>query len=138
MIATSLHRPGGAAAVYLRCFPFDSWGMAGHEEALRAYARGLGFCDPHVFLDNGRPSGGELPQLARMESLVASGHCGAVFVPGLWVFSMDDAAAGAVAERLRRLGGRVWEMPSPRLDGGGRSRAAGADPWRRGPSVLVG
>ncbi|MEU1425337.1 hypothetical protein [Kitasatospora sp. NPDC005751] len=144
-MTTSLPRPPKAVgAVYLRCYPFDQWEMADHRAAVSSYAEGLGFCGPHVFLDNGCPSVGELPRLAQLITLAEFGHCQTVFVPGLWVFSLDDAAAAATVKRLQKAGCRVVEMPSPRAattgrpGRGPRARGPGTVEWVRAPAVVRG
>ncbi|RKE23438.1 hypothetical protein [Streptomyces sp. TLI_171] len=114
MSTPSARTIGPIGAVYLRCYPFDTWEMASHQAAIRAFARTRGYWDPEVFLDNGRRSGVALPQLDALSALVGAGWCEVVFVPGLWVFSVDDGDARATAERLKRLGGRVEEVPDPR------------------------
>ncbi|OKI25682.1 hypothetical protein [Streptomyces sp. CB03911] len=101
--------------IYLRCHPFDVWGMTGHRDVVQRYARSLGFAEAAVFLDNGCRSTGAKPRFEQLLAGVVAGFYRVVFVPGWWVFSSYDAQARAVVGRLEELGCRVVELPSPRL-----------------------
>ncbi|MEV6010135.1 hypothetical protein AB0M29_25385 [Streptomyces sp. NPDC051976] len=101
-------------ALYLRCYPYDAWGMSAHVGALHYYADGMGWSTaPLIFLDNGEPSSGPLPALGRLTALVARGWIDTVLVPGLWVFSLRDREAHERAARLEALGCAVQTVPSP-------------------------
>ncbi|MGW6919333.1 hypothetical protein ACWGB8_36790 [Kitasatospora sp. NPDC054939] len=75
-----------------------------------------------LFADDGRRSTEPLAALADLISAVEEGACDTVFVPGPFVFSLDDAVAAATVRRLREAGGRVVEMWRPPLSVGGRVR----------------
>ncbi|MET7755918.1 hypothetical protein ABZT27_14570 [Streptomyces sp. NPDC005389] len=102
------------AVAYLRCYPFEPWGMALHRDALEQYSRSLGFAELPVLLDNGVPSEGPKPYFDQLISLVAADVYHVVFVPGLWVFAIGDEDATVSAGRLTDLGCRIVELPSPR------------------------
>lgn len=106
------YRDRGAAAVYLRCYPYDSQQMATHLSALEAHADRLAILAPAVFLDNGVSSRTVRPQLRKLLARVAEGVIGTVLVPGPWVFSLDDRTADSVVSFLQGAGAQVVELPS--------------------------
>lgn len=106
-------RQVGNTAMYLRCYPYDSWKMSNHQDALSRLAEGLGLAEPTLFLDNGTPS--SAPRAA-LESLLRHAEDGVftvVLIPGLFVFSLDDAEARSVEDTFSRAGCQVVELPSP-------------------------
>lgn len=107
-------------AGYLRCFPFDVWGMETHRIALRRYARQLGLPEPSIHLDNGLRSRGPLPGLERLMDLVACGSFDVLLIPGPFVLSVHDLEASAIVGRITGFGCRVLELPplhAPRHSG---------------------
>ncbi|MFC9331075.1 hypothetical protein [Kitasatospora sp. NPDC057015] len=100
-------------AMYLRCYPFDRWEMANHQSALRGHAEFLALPRPVLHLDNGIRSCEVRPSLEHLLNRAADGAVHIVLVPGLFVFSLFDDQARAVARRLRRMGCAVVELPSP-------------------------
>ena len=98
-------------AGYLRCFPFDVWGMETHRIALRRHARELGLPEPSIHLDNGLRSRGPLPGLERLMALVACGSYDVLLIPGPFVFSVHDLEASAIVGRIAGFGCRVLELP---------------------------
>lgn len=102
-------------AMYLRCYPRDTWQLATHQEALADYARQLGVPEPIVFMDNGFSSRVPLPALGSLVSSVESGVYDVVLVVGLFAFSLDGGSAGEVVQRLQGAGCEVVEIPSPPL-----------------------
>ncbi|WP_354644009.1 recombinase family protein [Kitasatospora camelliae] len=108
----------GSAALYLRCYPYDHWGMTAHLHALEDHAARLGFSNPRLFLDNGISSrAADRPQLRMLLSRAATGQIDTVIVPGRWTFSLDDPTADAITSFLRSVGTDIIELP-------GRRRAA--------------
>ncbi|MFI9329440.1 recombinase family protein [Kitasatospora sp. NPDC052868] len=110
-------RPAPAVAVYLRCYPYDSWQMGPHLRALEEHAAALDRTVAHVFLDNGVSSRAFRPQLQRLLAWAARGRIDTVLVPGLWVFSLDTTTAHCVTGFLHAAGADVLELPERR--GGG-------------------
>ncbi|WP_035791946.1 recombinase family protein [Kitasatospora mediocidica] len=106
----ALRTPAGTA-LYLRCFPYDSWRMAPHLRALEEHAARLGLPAPEVFLDNGVSSRAVRPQLRQLLARAAVGQVGTLLVPGRWVFSLDDRTADAVTDFLRAAGTAIIELP---------------------------
>ncbi|MET7760332.1 hypothetical protein ABZT27_37455 [Streptomyces sp. NPDC005389] len=115
VLSSSIDRRSTPSAIYLRCYPFDALRMTGHRIAVIGYARSLGHDGMQIYLDNGYASTGSRPGLAQLLSLVRGGIYKTLFVPGRWVFSIDDREAGAVSVRLEELGCQVLELPSPRV-----------------------
>ncbi|MHA4772983.1 hypothetical protein L1085_000545 [Streptomyces sp. MSC1_001] len=122
------NRAKGFSASYLRCYPYDREEMSFHDAAMRHYAQLIGLPDPVLFLDNGIRSSEPKPALERLEWLACCGEIEVVLVPGLFVFSLDDRIAEAIAERLTC---EVLQTPArlgrSRLDtraGGGRTHDA--------------
>ncbi len=103
----------GGTAMYLRCYPYDSWQMRAHRHALHDYTERLGLPESCVYLDNGCRSGGPSPELERLIGLVAQGIYRTVLIPGAFVFSLDDTEARAVTRRIGAGGCRIVELPSP-------------------------
>ncbi|WP_345695591.1 recombinase family protein [Kitasatospora terrestris] len=101
----------GAAAIYLRCYPQDSWHLLDHRPALNDHARRLGLGTPAVYLDNGCRSIGSRPALDSLIEAVEQGLYATVLVPGPFVFALDEAAAAAVVGRLEAAGCRVVVAP---------------------------
>ncbi|MFJ1709542.1 hypothetical protein [Kitasatospora sp. NPDC088346] len=102
--------PAGTAA-YLRCYPFDPWGMRAHQHALADYAQYLKLPTPVLYLDNGRR--GQCPEFDRLLRALTTGRHTTVLVPGPWVLHLDPDTA---EQRLRLLTGsgcRVIELPRP-------------------------
>ncbi|MDH6137874.1 hypothetical protein P3T37_007309 [Kitasatospora sp. MAA4] len=106
----AVRTPAGTA-LYLRCFPYDSWRMAPHLRALQEHATRLGLNAPEVFLDNGVSSRAMRPQLQQLLTRAAVGRLGTLLVPGRWVFSLDDRTADAVTGFLRGAGTAIVELP---------------------------
>jgi hypothetical protein len=100
-------------AVYLRCYPYDTWEMSFHHAALRRHAAHSGLPEPDCYLDNGRPSHGPLPQQRRLLQLVAAGVYQVVLVPGPFVFSLRDDVARDRIRRINAGGCAVLELPRP-------------------------
>ncbi|MBT2369871.1 hypothetical protein J7E88_32520 [Streptomyces sp. ISL-10] len=112
IVDLDINAPGRARiAAYLRCFPFDTWGMDLHRSALRRYAGELGLPEPRFYLDNGVRSRGPLPSLGRLMELVACDAYDVLLVPGPFVFSMHDREASAIVGRITGLGCTVLELP---------------------------
>ncbi|MET7621731.1 hypothetical protein [Streptomyces sp. NPDC005408] len=97
-------------AGYLRCFPFDVWGMETHRIALRWCAGELGLPEPSIYLDNGLRSPGPLPGLERLMDLVACGTYDVLLIPGPFVFSVHDLEASAIVGRITGSGCTVLEL----------------------------
>ncbi|MFE0461638.1 hypothetical protein ACFW1A_20540 [Kitasatospora sp. NPDC058965] len=100
-----------AAACYLRCFPYDPWEMRDLAAALFTFARRWGYWEPTVFLDNGVASSSARPSLDALVAAVTARQYRVVFVPGLWVFAIQDDAALAARARLLDAGCEVLELP---------------------------
>ncbi|MGW6919118.1 hypothetical protein ACWGB8_35680 [Kitasatospora sp. NPDC054939] len=100
------------AAIYLRCYPFDRTAMECHCRALEDLAADLRLPEPLHYLDNGLRRADGLPALDGLLRGVAAGWIGTVLVPGLFVFSLDEAEARSVADLLEAHGCRVVELPS--------------------------
>ncbi|MFE9424804.1 hypothetical protein ACFYNO_17730 [Kitasatospora sp. NPDC006697] len=101
----------GAAAMYLRCYPYDQWHMSAHREAVHRFAGLRGVRDPLVFLDNGYRAGEPRPALRRLLHEIRHGRLDVVLVPGWFVFALDDAVAALIAGRITATGCRLWELP---------------------------
>lgn len=101
-------------AAYLRCYPEDSWQMRAHRDLLERHAAQLGLPDPVLFIDNGCPSSGKLPQLTQLLEYAAAGAFRVVLVPGSWVFSLDAAEAARRRGQFAAHGCHVLEPTSPR------------------------
>ena len=123
MSVPEAHRICTRTAVYLRCYPYDSWRMDLHRRALEEHARWAGLGSPQVYLDNGASSGGLKPELRRLLAQAALGRVTEVLVPGRWVFSLDGRTADSVVDFLRGVGARVVELPH-REDRGGHRLAS--------------
>ncbi|MEV0535131.1 hypothetical protein [Kitasatospora sp. NPDC050463] len=125
--ATTVHAPAPQAACYLRCYPADPWETRNFADALRRLALGHGFVEPCLLIDSGVPSrSADKPALQNLITAAELGMFQVVFVPGQWVFSLDDAQAAAIRDRLNAAGCRVVELPAR----SGRRTAA--------PSVFAG
>ncbi|MFG2819265.1 hypothetical protein ACGFX4_07525 [Kitasatospora sp. NPDC048365] len=98
-------------ALYLRCYPYDSWQMDAHRRALEDHAQLLGAGPTQTYLDNGAPSAGLRPQLRLLLARASMGQISTVLIPGRWVFSLDSRTADAVADFLESTGARVVELP---------------------------
>ncbi|MFB8242365.1 hypothetical protein ACFC58_38130 [Kitasatospora purpeofusca] len=107
-----------AAAMYLRCYPYDSSGMECHRTALDLLAMRLGLPRPLVHLDNGLRGADRLPAREALLAAVADGRIDTVLVPGLFVFALDGRESRAVADRLEQQGCRLIELPSWRARDG--------------------
>ncbi|GHH71578.1 hypothetical protein GCM10018781_32950 [Kitasatospora indigofera] len=107
-------RDTGATAMYLRCYPYDTWRMACHHEALLGQAVRLGLARPHLYLDNGFRSHAPLPALEHLLRLTADGGYRTVLVPGPFVFSLDDSEARGLVRRFTAAGCEVLELLSAR------------------------
>ncbi|MCX5208843.1 hypothetical protein OG689_05975 [Kitasatospora sp. NBC_00240] len=105
-------RDTGPAAMYLRCYPYDTWHMACHREALLRQAARLGLGLPHLYLDNGFRSRAPLPALEHLLRLTAGGGYRTVLVPGPFVFSLYDTEARGLLRRFTASGCEVLELPS--------------------------
>ncbi|GGV40606.1 hypothetical protein GCM10010495_67580 [Kitasatospora herbaricolor] len=103
-------RGTGATAMYLRCYPYDTWRMACHHEALLGQAVRLGLGRPHLYLDNGFRSRAPLPALEHLLRLTADGGYRTVLVPGPFVFSLDDTEARGLVRRFTAAGCEVLEL----------------------------
>ncbi|WP_345695705.1 hypothetical protein [Kitasatospora terrestris] len=79
-------------------------------DQLRRFALDRGHWEPTLFLDDGAASRGPKPALDELLAQAAAGLRDAVFVPGLWVFSIDDDAARATAAQLEAYGCRVFPL----------------------------
>ncbi|MEU3493701.1 hypothetical protein [Kitasatospora cineracea] len=111
--AATVHAPLPQAACYLRCYPADPWETRTFADALRRLARGHGFWAPYLLIDSGVPSRtADKPALQNLINAAERGMLQVVFVPGQWVFSLDDARAAAIRDRLDAAGCRVVELPS--------------------------
>ncbi|MEV4558414.1 recombinase family protein [Kitasatospora sp. NPDC049285] len=100
-----------STALYLRCYPYDSWQMETHRRALEDHAEQLGVRHPRVYLDNGASSRTIRPQLRLLLARASMGQISTVLIPGRWVLSLDARTADAVVEFLRSTGARVEELP---------------------------
>ena len=112
-LTATVHAPAPQAACYLRCYPADPWETRNLADALRRLALGHGFLEPCLLIDAGVPS--RAADKPALEDLIAAAELGmfqVVFVPGRWVFSLDDARAAAIRDRLDAAGCRVVELPS--------------------------
>ncbi|WP_405604123.1 hypothetical protein OG741_34095 [Streptomyces sp. NBC_01410] len=134
-------------AGYLRCFPFDAWGMETHRIALRSCAGELGLPEPSIYLDNGLRSRGPLPGLERLMDLIACGVYNVLLIPGPFVFSVADPEASSIVGRITGFGCTVLELPPlhvPRHSGreppGSMtpSSVCAADDAMAGPTTTVG
>ena len=103
-------------AMYLRCYPFDTWQMRNHQDALRRHAELLALPAPDLYLDNGTRSCEPMPSLQELLGQAAVGAVRLVLVPGLFVFSLREEQALAVALRFRAVGCGVATLPSLRHD----------------------
>ena len=101
---------GSNSAIYLRCYPYDTWYLLDRQEALEARAWELGMPAPVVYVDNGCRSGGRLDELERLLEAVEAGAYRVVIVPGPFVFSLDDQLADGMVRRFEAAGCRVMEM----------------------------
>ncbi|MHA6765657.1 hypothetical protein [Streptacidiphilus sp. PAMC 29251] len=98
-------------AAYLRCYPFDRWGMASHRWALEDLAVQLGLPTPVLYLDNGYHGRAVGPHLQRLQQAIANQRFTTLLIPGPWVFHLDDARARQTVLHLVTLGCTVFEMP---------------------------
>ncbi len=111
--ATAMHLPAPQAACYLRCYPADPWETRNLTDALRRLALGHGFSEPRLLIDAGVPSrAADKPALKGLIAAAELGMFQVVFVPGRWVFSLDETRAAAIRDRLDAAGCRVVELPS--------------------------
>ncbi|WP_406002453.1 hypothetical protein [Streptomyces sp. NBC_00829] len=104
------HTPVGTAA-YLRCYPYDQWGMTHHQHALKAYARHLDLPAPVLYFDNGRRA--HRPEYERLLRAVAAGRHRIVLIPGPWVLDLHDAPAQARLQQLTDHSCHIIELPRP-------------------------
>ncbi|WP_329485578.1 hypothetical protein OG618_03100 [Kitasatospora sp. NBC_01246] len=102
-----------STAIYLRCYPYDTVYLLDYWRILARYSAESGLGDATVFMDNGRRSTDDLTALADLTRAVEEGLCTTVLIPGPFVFSLDDAEAGAAVRRLEEAGCQVVEMPRP-------------------------
>ncbi|NEA56553.1 hypothetical protein G3I60_21040 [Streptomyces sp. SID13666] len=112
-------------AMYLRCYPYDKWEMSSHQGALMYQAYRLGLPEPAVLMDNGHPSTRPLPALERLIGLIDGGVYNVIFVPGPFVFSLDDREARAVVRHIQEAGCQMVEIPPRRS----RTRAGEIDSY---------
>ncbi|WP_329500209.1 hypothetical protein [Kitasatospora herbaricolor] len=105
-------RDTDGVAMYLRCYPYDTWHMLCHREALLRHAARLGLGRPHLYLDNGFRSQAPRPALEHLLRLTAGGGYRAVLVPGPFVFSLHDTDARGLVRRFAAVGCDVLELPS--------------------------
>lgn len=108
--------------------------MAAHREAVLRHAQAHALIMPDVFLDNGCPSSGPMPELERLLELVAVGGYQTVIVPGPFVFSLSDSAAEAVVQQIEAHGCQVVEI-SPAGRPSERPRASAGRPMHSGRSA---
>ncbi|MFE0458314.1 hypothetical protein ACFW1A_03510 [Kitasatospora sp. NPDC058965] len=99
-------------AIYLRSYPADTFQMECHRRALEELAWEAGLPEPVTYLDNGRRPADGLPARDSLLQVARAGLVATVLVTGLFVFSMDDADARAVAEELLRCGCRIVQLPA--------------------------
>ncbi|WP_329493919.1 hypothetical protein [Kitasatospora herbaricolor] len=112
MPTSSRQRRGRAgAAMYLRCYPYDSTGMECHRRALGWLAHRHALPEPAEYLDNGRRPADGLPQLECVARYIEWGWIRTLLIPGPFVFNLDDGKAADMADRLRGLGCRLVELP---------------------------
>lgn len=109
-----------STAGYLRCHAYDIWHMRPHRVALLQHARALSLPEPDIYLDNGCPARGPLPQLDRLLGAVAAGTYQAVLLPEWLALALDEARAGQMIEHLEQhnclilcLPPRSAESPPP-------------------------
>ncbi|WP_033220910.1 hypothetical protein [Kitasatospora phosalacinea] len=138
--AATVHAPNPQAACYLRSYPADPWETRNFADALRRLALRHGFSAPYLLIDSGVPSrAADKPALQNLLTATERGMLQVVFVPGQWVFSLDDAQAAAIRDRLNAAGCHVVELPSrlgrraaaPSLSAAGCSGAASDGTARR-------
>jgi hypothetical protein len=99
--------------MYLRCYPFDDGYMRSHQDALLDQAERLGLPVPVLFMDNGIRSSGPGPALRRLMVLADERVVTVLLIPGNFVFSLHDPAAGAIAARFAGAGCRLVELLGP-------------------------
>ncbi|MFJ1709152.1 hypothetical protein [Kitasatospora sp. NPDC088346] len=102
--------PDGTAA-YLRCYPFDTWGMTAHRHLVEDYAHYLDLPTPALYFDNGRRT--RCPEFDRLLHSVTTGRHGIVLIPGPWVFALHPDAAEQRRRLLTDRACRVVELPRP-------------------------
>ncbi|TQK50889.1 hypothetical protein FBY35_1251 [Streptomyces sp. SLBN-118] len=107
------HSSADRTAMYLRCYPYDTSQMATHQKKLLRQARRLGLAEPVLYLDNGVRSFGPRPALEQFLQRSADGVYKVLLVTGLFVFSIHDNEARALAEGIRSFGCEIVELPSP-------------------------
>ncbi|MFD3418860.1 serine integrase family protein [Streptomyces decoyicus] len=100
-------------AGYLRCYPEDPEQMSHHHYLLEDLAQQRGLARPTIYFDNGLSSNSCLPRLVQLVAQAVDGYYGAVLVPGLWVFNLDDYEARRISRYLTDRGCRII-MPSER------------------------
>jgi hypothetical protein len=103
--------------MYLRCYPFDVGQMSSHQGALLDHAEQLGLPMPALFMDNGIRSRDPRPALGRLMVLAEEQAVTVLLIPGIFVFSLHDQTALAIASRFTGTGCRIVELCSPRKAG---------------------
>ncbi|MBO7937609.1 MULTISPECIES: hypothetical protein [Streptomyces] len=99
-------------AGYLRCYPHDQWGMPAHHRVVEVYAQTIGYlAGSDVYFDNGAASWEEKESLDLLLDAIRAGQYTCVVVPGLWVFSIHDAEARDIRDRINAMGCEVAEVP---------------------------
>ncbi|CAN3977768.1 hypothetical protein [Kitasatospora purpeofusca] len=98
-------------AIYLRSYPADAFEMECHRRALEELARHAGLPEPVVYIDNGRRPADGLPARDALLRAVRDGSVATLLVPGLFVFSLNDAEAEALAEEVGRCCCRIVQLP---------------------------
>ncbi|MFB7676801.1 hypothetical protein ACFC26_35890 [Kitasatospora purpeofusca] len=98
-------------AIYLRAYPADAFEMECHRRALEELARDAGLLEPVVYIDNGRRPADGLPARDALLRAVRDGSVATLLVPGLFVFSLNDAEAEALAEEVGRCCCRIVQLP---------------------------
>jgi hypothetical protein len=102
-------------AGYLRCYPRDMWEMAVHRQALMWHAARSLLPEPHIYVDNGSPSRGPLPQRTRLLDMISHRFYQVLIIPGPFVLSLDDSAAQETIRWIRTQGCEVLELPADHL-----------------------
>ncbi|WP_436772753.1 recombinase family protein [Yinghuangia sp. YIM S09857] len=129
MIDMTHAMPPVVVAAYLRTYPRDTASMSAHQYAVARHARELGLGNPEFYTDHGVPSRGGKPGLKRLMAAVEDHRVDAVLVPGPFVFSIDDADAAAIVDRIQMHGCAVLEVPPLRAHGPQTGRAPIRDPY---------
>ncbi|MGA5097065.1 hypothetical protein ACPCAC_06820 [Streptomyces lavendulocolor] len=103
-------RSASPAASYLRGYPCDHLEMLGLLYAVETYAGTFGHACTRLFHDCGIPSRGRKPGLDALLAEARTGAITRVFVPALWVFSIDDLQARSVRDDLLDHGCEVLTL----------------------------